>query len=75
MKETQELTPSQIVKELDRYIIGQTEAKRAVAIVKAVTHYQDPNILAEVSRNLGEAMVGRNVSTMPEIEKIAGRGW
>ena len=50
-------------------------AKRAVAIVKAVTHYQDANILAEVSRNLGEAMVGRNVSTMPEIEKIAGRGW
>jgi pyridoxal 5'-phosphate synthase pdxS subunit len=50
-------------------------AKRATAIVKAVTHYQDANILAEVSRNLGEAMVGRNVSTMPEIEKIAGRGW
>jgi len=50
-------------------------AKRAVAIVKAVTHFQDPNILADVSRNLGEAMVGRNVSTMPEIEKIAGRGW
>jgi pyridoxal 5'-phosphate synthase pdxS subunit len=50
-------------------------AKRANAIVKAVTHYQDANILADVSRNLGEAMVGRNVSTMPEIEKIAGRGW
>jgi len=50
-------------------------ARRAVAIVKAVTHYQDAHILAEVSRNLGEAMVGRNVSTMPEIEKIAGRGW
>jgi len=50
-------------------------AKRAAAIVKAVTHYQDANILAEVSRNLGEAMVGRNVSTMPEVEKIAGRGW
>lgn len=50
-------------------------AKRAVAIVKAVTHYQDANILAEVSRNLGEPMVGRNVSTMPELEKIAGRGW
>jgi pyridoxal 5'-phosphate synthase pdxS subunit len=50
-------------------------AKRAVAIVKAVTHYQDANILAEVSRNLGEPMVGRNVSTMPEIEKISGRGW
>ena len=50
-------------------------AKRANAIVKAVTHYQDASILADVSRNLGEAMVGRNVSTMPEIEKIAGRGW
>jgi len=50
-------------------------AKRAAAIVKAVTHYNDPVILAEVSRNLGEPMVGRNVSTMPEAEKIAGRGW
>ncbi len=50
-------------------------AKRAAAIVKAVTHYNDPLILAEVSRNLGEPMVGRNVSTMPEVEKIAGRGW
>ena len=50
-------------------------AKRAAAIVKAVTHYNDPAILAEVSKNLGEAMVGRNISTMPEIEKIAGRGW
>jgi len=50
-------------------------AKRAVAIVKAVTHYQDANILAEVSRNLGEPMVGRNISQMPEEEKIAGRGW
>jgi len=50
-------------------------AKRAAAIVKAVTHYQDASILAEVSRDLGEPMVGLNVSTMPEIEKIAGRGW
>jgi pyridoxal 5'-phosphate synthase pdxS subunit len=50
-------------------------ARRAAAIVKAVTHYQDPSILAEVSRNLGEPMVGRNVSQMPEAEKIAGRGW
>jgi len=50
-------------------------AKRAAAIVKAVTHYNDPYILAEVSRNLGEPMVGRNVSTMPEVERIAGRGW
>ena len=50
-------------------------AKRAAAIVKAVTHYQDAAILAEVSKNLGEPMVGRNISQMPEEEKIAGRGW
>ena len=50
-------------------------AQRAAAIVKAVTHYQDASILAEVSKNLGEPMVGRNVSQMPEAEKIAGRGW
>lgn len=50
-------------------------AKRGDAIVKAVTHFQDPEILAEVSRNLGEAMVGRNISTMPEEERIADRGW
>jgi pyridoxal 5'-phosphate synthase pdxS subunit len=50
-------------------------ARRAAAIVKAVTHYQDASILAEVSKNLGEPMVGRNISQMPETEKIAGRGW
>jgi len=50
-------------------------ALRAAAIVKAVTHYQDAAILAEVSRNLGEPMVGRTVATMPEVEKLAGRGW
>jgi pyridoxal 5'-phosphate synthase pdxS subunit len=50
-------------------------AKRAAAIVKAVTHYTDASILADVSKNLGEPMVGRNVSQMPEGEKIAGRGW
>jgi pyridoxal 5'-phosphate synthase pdxS subunit len=50
-------------------------ARRATAIVKAVTHYQDASILAEVSKDLGEPMVGRNISQMPEAEKIAGRGW
>jgi len=50
-------------------------ARRAAAIVKAVTHYQDAAILAEVSKALGEPMVGRNVSQMPEAEKLAGRGW
>jgi pyridoxal 5'-phosphate synthase pdxS subunit len=50
-------------------------AKRAAAIVKATTHYKDPAILAEVSRNLGEPMVGRQISSIPEPELIAGRGW
>ena len=50
-------------------------AKRAEAIVKAVTHYNDPYILAEVSRNLGEPMVGRQVTDIPEAELIADRGW
>ena len=50
-------------------------AHRAAAIVKATTHYNDPKILAEVSRNLGEPMVGRNISTIPDAERIAGRGW
>ena len=50
-------------------------ARRAAAIVKAVTHYNDPYILAEVSRNLGEPMVGRQISSIPEAELIAGRGW
>jgi pyridoxal 5'-phosphate synthase pdxS subunit len=49
--------------------------KRANAIVKAVTHYNDPAILAEVSRDLGEAMVGINIDTLPEGELLASRGW
>jgi pyridoxal 5'-phosphate synthase pdxS subunit len=50
-------------------------AKRAAAIVKAVTHYTDAYILAEVSRNLGEPMVGRQISSIPEGDLIAQRGW
>jgi pyridoxal 5'-phosphate synthase pdxS subunit len=50
-------------------------ARRGAAIVKAVTHYNDPYILAEVSRNLGEPMVGRQISSIPDAELIAGRGW
>lgn len=49
--------------------------KRGKAIVQAVTHYQDAKILAEVSTNLGEAMVGINVSDLPENEQYAKRGW
>jgi pyridoxal 5'-phosphate synthase pdxS subunit len=50
-------------------------AKRANAIVKATTHFDDPAILAEVSRDLGEPMVGRQISSIPEGELIAQRGW
>ncbi|OGO46692.1 MAG: pyridoxal biosynthesis lyase PdxS [Chloroflexi bacterium RBG_16_64_43] len=50
-------------------------AKRAAAIVKAVTHFREPHILAEVSRDLGEPMVGRQISAIPKEELIAGRGW
>jgi pyridoxal 5'-phosphate synthase pdxS subunit len=50
-------------------------AKRAKAIVEATTHFQNSEILAKVSRNLGEAMVGINVTSLHEMEKIAHRGW
>jgi len=50
-------------------------AKRADAIVKAVTHFNDPKMLAEISCNLGEPMVGRQISSIPDPELIAGRGW
>jgi len=50
-------------------------AVRARAIVQAVTHYNDPKVLAEVSCDLGEAMVGLNVDTLPESQKLAKRGW
>lgn len=50
-------------------------AKRAAAIVKAVTNYNNPKILAEVSENLGEAMVGINVYSLKEEEKMADRGY
>jgi pyridoxal 5'-phosphate synthase pdxS subunit len=49
--------------------------ERAKAIVRATTHFQDPAIVAEVSRNLGEPMVGINVNTLPEEEQMARRGW
>ena len=49
--------------------------KRAKAIVRATTHFQDPDIIAEVSRNLGEPMVGINLDQLPEHEQMARRGW
>ncbi|WP_035699035.1 pyridoxal 5'-phosphate synthase lyase subunit PdxS [Glycomyces tenuis] len=50
-------------------------AKRAAAIVKATAMYDDPKVIAEVSRGLGEAMVGINVDTLTEEQKLAKRGW
>ena len=50
-------------------------SKRAQAIVKATTHFNEPAVLAEVSRNLGEAMVGRSAINLPDAEKMAVRGW
>jgi pyridoxal 5'-phosphate synthase pdxS subunit len=50
-------------------------ARRAEAIVKATTHFNNAKILAEVSRNLGEPMVGRQVTDIPKEELIAQRGW
>jgi len=50
-------------------------ARRAKAIVDATTHYNDPKILAEVSKGLGEAMVGIGVSELADSERLAVRGW
>ncbi|MFH1381576.1 MAG: pyridoxal 5'-phosphate synthase lyase subunit PdxS [Chloroflexota bacterium] len=48
---------------------------RAKAIVKATTHYQDPAIIAEVSKNLGEAMSGLDIKQIPKDALLATRGW
>jgi pyridoxal 5'-phosphate synthase pdxS subunit len=50
-------------------------AQRAAAIVKATTFHDDPSVVAEVSRGLGEAMVGINVSDIPVPHRLAERGW
>ncbi|MFM1950385.1 MAG: pyridoxal 5-phosphate synthase lyase subunit PdxS [Actinomycetota bacterium] len=50
-------------------------AARAAAIVKATTFYDDPKVIAEVSRGLGEAMVGINVNDLPAPHRLAERGW
>lgn len=49
--------------------------KMAKAIVKVTTHYQDPEIIAEVSKGLGEAMPGLDIKQIPEQELLAPRGW
>ena len=50
-------------------------ARRAKAIVEATTHFANPEILAEVSKGLGEPMIGIGVSDLPQAERLAVRGW
>jgi len=50
-------------------------AARARAVVEATTHFRDAKKIAEVSKGLGEAMVGRSAKSIPENELLAGRGW
>jgi pyridoxal 5'-phosphate synthase pdxS subunit len=50
-------------------------ARRARAIVEATTHYNEPEIIAEVSKNLGDAMVGIEIHTLGADQLLAGRGW
>jgi pyridoxal 5'-phosphate synthase pdxS subunit len=50
-------------------------AARARAIVEATTHFEDPDLVAKVSRGLGEAMVGINIADIPEGDRLATRGW
>ena len=50
-------------------------ASRARAIVKATTHFRDPKVVAEASKGLGEAMVGREMGDLSEGERLATRGW
>ncbi|MCI0394748.1 MAG: pyridoxal 5'-phosphate synthase lyase subunit PdxS [Chloroflexi bacterium] len=50
-------------------------ARRGKAVVEATTHYNNPEILATVSENLGEPMVGRSARELPEAEQLAVRGW
>jgi pyridoxal 5'-phosphate synthase pdxS subunit len=50
-------------------------ARRARAIVEATTMFDDPDVLAKVSRGLGEAMVGIEIPTLPEGQRYADRGW
>jgi len=54
---------------------SEDPARRAKAIVEATTHYEDPAIIAEVSKGLGAPMRGQDVASLPKQELLAGRGW
>ena len=54
---------------------SENPARRAQAIVRATTHFREPAIIAEASRGLGEAMPGLEIAAIPEVERLAERGW
>jgi pyridoxal 5'-phosphate synthase pdxS subunit len=54
---------------------SQNPEKRARAIVKAVTHFDEPDVIAEVSRDLGDAMQGIEIDTIPPEQMLQERGW
>ena len=55
--------------------VDDNPLERAEAIVVATTNFNNPSTLVEVSKNLGEAMVGINIDDLDESEKLAKRGW
>ena len=56
-------------------VLDETSTNELEAIVKATTFYDDPDVVAKVSRGLGEAMVGINVEEIPQPHRLAERGW
>jgi pyridoxal phosphate synthase yaaD subunit len=54
---------------------SKNPAARARAIVAATTHYKDPKVLAEVSKDLGEAMPGLEIATIAPEQRMQDRGW
>ena len=60
---------------LTQWNLALKRTKRAKAIVEATTHIEDADIIARVSRDLGEAMVGIYISDIPDSERMQERGW
>jgi pyridoxal 5'-phosphate synthase pdxS subunit len=54
---------------------SEDPAARARAIVEATTHFNDPDVLAKISRGLGEPMRGLSIDTIPDSEIMQNRGW
>ena len=69
------LVPQPEIKSRSGIFKSGDPSKRARACVKATTHYTDAKIVADVSRGLGDAMVGINVADIPVPHRLAERGW